>query len=95
MTGHHSGRPTLRIYVAPGCAGCRTALAVAETVRQARPDHLVEVVDLADHPDEPLPPGVVGTPIYLLDDVVVSLGNPELDELLHRLDTGVTPVDDD
>ncbi|MGH3981147.1 MAG: thioredoxin family protein [Pseudonocardiaceae bacterium] len=89
------GRPTLRIYVAPGCAGCRTALTLAETVRQARPNHPTEVIDLAGQPDQPLPPGVIGTPAYLLDDEVISLGNPELGELLCRLDTAATTGDDD
>ena len=90
-----NGRPTLRIYVAPGCAGCRTALTLAEVVRQARPDHPIEVIDLADQPDEPLPSGVIGTPTYLLDSEVISLGNPELTELLSRLDKAVTAGDDD
>jgi hypothetical protein len=81
---HH--RPALRIYIAPGCAGCRTALTLAETVRRARPGQPIEVIDLADQPDAPLPPGVVGTPTYLLGDDVVSLGNPEPGDLLRRLD---------
>ena len=94
MTTHH-GRPTLRIYVAPGCAGCRTALNLAEAVRRARPHHPVEVIDLADQPDEPLPPGVIGTPTYLLDGEVIALGNPELAELLSRLDSAASTGDDD
>ncbi|WP_309117692.1 thioredoxin family protein [Saccharothrix sp.] len=89
------GRPTLRIYVAPGCAGCHTALGLAEAVRQARPDHTVEVIDLADQPDAPLPPGVIGTPTYVLEDEVISLGNPDWEDLLCRLDTAATPGDDD
>ena len=95
MTGQYSGRPTLRIYVAPGCAGCRTALSLAEAVRQARPGHRIEVIDLTDHPDEAPPPGVIGTPTYLLGDAVISLGNPELDELLRRVDTAAITADDD
>lgn len=95
MTSSDPGRPTLRIYVAPGCAGCRTALDIAETVRHARPHQPIEVIDLAAQPDNPLPPGVVGTPTYLLDSDVISLGNPALDELLRRLDSVATAGDDD
>jgi hypothetical protein len=91
----HAGRPTLRIYIAPGCTGCRTARTLAEAVRHTRPHHRVEVIDLADQPDAPLPPGVIGTSTYLLDDDVISLGNPELSELLHRLDTTATTGNDD
>lgn len=87
-------RPPLRIYVAPGCAGCRTALSLAEAVRHARPDHPVEVIDLAEQPDEPLPPGVIGTPTYLLAGEVISLGNPDWEELLCRLDSAADTGDD-
>ena len=81
-----NGRPTLRIYVAPHCAGCRTALELAEAARRARPNHAIQVINLSDHTDEPLPQEVIGTPTYLLDNEVISLGNPELEELLCRLD---------
>jgi hypothetical protein len=79
-------RPVLRIYVAPGCAGCATALTYAAHLRQVRPGYPVEVVDLADHPNLALPVGVVGTPAYTLDDTVICLGNPAWDGLLHHLD---------
>lgn len=41
-----SSWPTLRIYVSRGCAGCGSALALADTVRQSRPQCPVEVIDL-------------------------------------------------
>lgn len=77
--------PALRIYVAPGCAGCDTAVAMAGAVRQLRPHREVVVIDLADD-SAPLPAGVIGTPTYLMDDEVVSLGNPTFDQLLGILD---------
>lgn len=94
MTTGAPARPVLRVYVTPGCAGCRRALEVAAAVRRARPAQVVEVIDLADRPGEPLPPGVVGTPTYLLGGRLVSMGNPELDELLRDLDAASTTVDD-
>lgn len=78
--------PVLRIYVAPGCAGCDTAVAMAVAVRQVRSHREVVVIDLADGA-EPPPAGVIGTPTYLLDDEVVSLGNPTLRDLLGILDS--------
>lgn len=95
MTATDQVRPTLRVYVAPGCASYRTALKMIEAVRQARPAHPVEVIDLADDPEGPLPAGVVGTPTYLLGGEVISMGNPEFAELLGRLDSAAAPVDDD
>lgn len=94
MTAKPQGQ-TLRVYVAPDCVSCRTVLRIVDAVRQARPEQVVEVVDLSRLPmDEPLPPGVIGTPTYLLDDRVISLGNPELPELLARLDGVTSAVDD-
>lgn len=86
MSTPASGRPVLRVYVSPGCLGCPTAVRIAAAVRRARPAQPVEVIDLAERPAEPLPVGVVGTPTYLLADHVISMGNPELAELLDLLD---------
>lgn len=95
MTGRTPSRPALRVYVAPGCAGCRTALKLVDTVRHARPAQVVEVIDLADRREAPLPAGVVGTPTYLLGDRVISMGNPDLSELLGHLDSASDLLDDD
>jgi hypothetical protein len=40
-------------------------------------------------PRHAVAPGVIGTPTYLLDDAVISLGNPAWDELLRRLAAAV------
>ena len=93
MTGAAPPRPTLRVYVAPGCVGCRTALRIADAVRQVRPSQDVEVINLGDRPDAPLPAGVVGTPTYLLGDRVISMGNPYLADLLADLDSASSPAD--
>lgn len=77
----------LRVYVSPGCLGCPTAVRIAAAVRQARPAQPVEVIDLAQRPSEPLPDGVVGTPTYLLAEHVISMGNPDLADLLDLLDS--------
>ncbi|MGH3517992.1 MAG: thioredoxin family protein [Haloechinothrix sp.] len=95
MTAARSTTPTLRVYVAPGCAGCRTALEVVEAVRRARPAQRVEVVDLADQPARPLPDGVVGTPAYVIGEHLVSLGNPDLAELLGHLDSAAKLLEDE
>jgi 2-hydroxychromene-2-carboxylate isomerase len=44
-----------------------------------------------DVSERPVPAGVVGTPTYLLGEQVVWLGNPDLPDLLHLLDTAVGP----
>lgn len=79
------GRLPLRVFVSAGCAACRRAAELAETVRRLRPSQPVEVVDLG-HRSAPVPEGVVGAPTFLLGQQVVSLGNPTLEALLATLD---------
>ncbi len=77
----------LRVVVSAGCATCRFALKLVESVHRLRPRQPVEVIDLDDR-GVPVPAGVIGTPTYLLGERVVWLGNPTLDELLATLDAG-------
>lgn len=85
MTSHRKEPAVLRIYTSPGCASCRTAEKLADTVRRVRPAQPVEVIDLAQHAG-PTPDGLVGTPTYRLGETTIALGNPSLRELLYRLD---------
>ncbi|MDV6013592.1 thioredoxin family protein [Haloechinothrix sp. LS1_15] len=78
-------RAHLQVYIAPGCAGCDTASLLAHRVRRLRPAHRVEIVDVSD-PQATVPDAVIGTPAYVLEGAVYSLGNPDLDELLAELD---------
>ncbi|WP_051399867.1 thioredoxin domain-containing protein [Haloechinothrix halophila] len=78
--------PLLRVYVSPDCPTWHISMAIIDAVRRARPAQRVRVIDLAKDPDTPLPNGVVGTPTYMLDAHVISMGNPELAELLAWLD---------
>lgn len=65
----------LMIVVAPGCPQCDRARALAAALAERFPTTLrVELLDLAD--GRPVPPCVVATPTYLLDGVVIALGNP-------------------
>lgn len=81
-----AGWRTLEVYVAPDCVGCETARRlVGEVVRQALPRLRVRLVDLGE-PDAVRDPAVFAVPTYLLDGRVLSLGNPDLDWLLARLD---------
>lgn len=95
MTASTTDRPILRVYAAPECLTYRITLRIVDAVRQARPTQPIEVVDLTDAPEQPLPPGVVGAPTYLLDARVISMGNPELAALLAQLDTASQPIDDE
>ncbi|WP_116244614.1 thioredoxin family protein [Nocardiopsis sp. FIRDI 009] len=77
--------PPLRVFVAPGCAGCARALELAAFVVRRRPTHTVEIVDLSD-PRTRVPETVVGTPAFLIGDRLFSLGNPAPERLLAEID---------
>lgn len=79
-------RRILEIYVSPTCAGCLTALVLADAVRRYRPEQPLRVIDLADY-QGPLPHGVIGTPTYRLGEDIISLGNPAWEDLRDRLDS--------
>lgn len=82
---HDASRKTLDIYVTPGCLGCDRARHVADEVRTRRlPGVEVRLFDLGD-PETVRPVSVFAVPTYLLNDQVLSLGNPELDWLYQQL----------
>lgn len=75
----------LKIFVMPDCFGCERAVQVAEWVQSRNvPDVAVEVIDLSV-PGSERPENVFAVPTYLLDETVISLGNPDEEWLLDRL----------
>ena len=73
-------KPVLRIFVAETCPGCVEALDTAAEIRQHYPDIAVKVVDM-DNPAATIPDEVFATPTYMLNNRVVSLGNPGPQEI--------------
>lgn len=73
----------LSIYVLPHCRGCARARRIAEEIRDRVPDVQVDVVDLST--GTALPASVFSVPTYLLDGVVISLGNPRVNDLIRTI----------
>jgi Thioredoxin domain len=73
----------LEIYITDQCANCQEAVVIAEVARSIAGLE-VRVVNL-DAPGQHVPPQVFATPTYVLDGLVVSLGNPERVAFLARL----------
>lgn len=73
----------LRIYITQHCANCREALAIAQLARQIVGLE-VRVIDLEESQQD-VPDSVVGVPTYLLNESIVSLGNPRREEFLLQL----------
>ena len=73
----------LEIYITDQCTNCREAMLIAEQARSIAGLE-VTVVNL-DEPGQRVPPQVFATPTYVLDGLVVSLGNPERSAFLARI----------
>ena len=73
----------LEIYITDHCANCQEALLIAEQAGGIAGLE-VTVVNL-DAPGQRVPPQVFATPTYVLNGLVVSLGNPERDGFLAGL----------
>lgn len=82
---HDASRRTLDIYVTPECFGCERARQIASEIRMWQmPGVEVRLMDLSN-PETVRPDSVFAVPTYLLNDRVISLGNPELDWLCQQL----------
>lgn len=68
-------KPVLKIFVTEHCSGCVEALRIAAEVAQNYPQLRVEVIDL-NAPEVVIPETVFATPTYMLNNRIVSLGNP-------------------
>lgn len=73
-------KPVLRIFVAEHCPGCVEARNIATYVEQNYPDITLDVIDITDS-QVTIPDAVFATPTYMLNDRLVSLGNPGPDDI--------------
>jgi hypothetical protein len=77
----------LEIYISNHCANCQEAVLIAEVARSIA-GLVVTIVNL-DEPGQRVSPQVFATPTYVLNGLVVSLGNPQRDAFLTRLRAGL------
>lgn len=76
---------TLTIYTMTHCPTCAKTGRIAAEIRARYRDLSVQLVNLDQTPAAHIPAAVFGVPTYLLNDQVVSLGNPYLDDLDARI----------
>ena len=87
-------KPILKIFMTNSCSGCEEAHAIATRVKQEYADLLmVELIDIMDE-TAVVPEAVFATPTYMLNDRIVSLGNPsakEVDSWVEEAQSVVQP----
>lgn len=72
----------LKIYVAEGCSGCLEARHTAFQIKQDYPELSVKVIDIGSA-GESIPDDVFATPTYMLNNRIVSLGNPDPTDIVR------------
>ncbi len=73
-------KPVLKVFVAEHCPGCNEARTVVTRIERDYPDITVEIVDINDS-QVVIPEAVFATPTFMLNNRIVSLGNPHPDQI--------------
>ncbi len=86
MLGAMNGERTtvLQVFVEPTCETCRRAIQLAEGVDAAYPQLAVDIVDIRNRESER--DDVFAVPTFVLDDRVLSLGNPQESTLRREIE---------
>lgn len=81
VAGTTAGVPAVVVLVPSDCPACERVPEVVAKVRHLSPGIEVTVVDIAA---AYIPDGIpfLGTPTYLIEDRIVSLGNPDPQDLV-------------
>lgn len=79
----------LDIFVSARCFGCQEARRLADAVAERFQSVSVRLVNLDTEP-EGKPEQVIAVPAYLLDDAVISFGNPRQVDLFHQVEHALT-----
>ncbi len=74
----------LQVFVEPACEACRRAIQLAEGVDAAYPQLAVDIVDIRNRESER--DDVFAVPTFVLDDRVLSLGNPQESTLRREIE---------
>ena len=75
----------LEVYVSSECPNCGEAVRLAEEAAARYPNIVVQLIDLDELDGGPPPDPVVAVPTYVLNGRVISLGNPDAEQLFARL----------
>jgi Thioredoxin domain len=80
----NSTAPRLAVVVGGTCPQCQQAVELAQRVAIEFPALTVQIINL-DEAGAVKPDAVFAVPTYLLNDGIISLGNPSLDEIRHHV----------
>ena len=75
---------TLKIFITQDCPNCTETRLVIQRIRQGHPHLSIEIIDIADQ-QAIVPEAIFATPTFMLNNRVVSLGNPNLGDVARWL----------
>jgi hypothetical protein len=81
-------KPTLRVYVAEHCPNCEEACSIATQIEQTYSEVDVEIIDIGQT-KAVVPEKVFAIPTFMLDDRIISLGNPYLWEIARIVEDAI------
>ncbi len=89
MTGIAPTAVQLWIYIQAHCYTCEHSKVLAKQLQAEFPTVSIELVDFAD-PQQRRHTQVFATPTFVLNNEVVSLGNPELEKMRYLLNKALS-----
>jgi thiol-disulfide isomerase/thioredoxin len=78
-------KPVLKVFVTEHCSNCNEARVLAAHIEQEYPEIVVQIIDL-DRSEKVIPDEVFATPTFMLNNQVISLGNPYLEEIVELVE---------
>jgi mono/diheme cytochrome c family protein len=75
----------LQVVVSSHCFSCHQSGEIAQTLAREFPNLYVQIINL-DEPQAVKPEAVFAVPTFLLNERIVSLGNPYPHEIRHQIE---------
>ena len=83
--------PIVKIFIAEDCPNCGEAREVASHIEQNYPWLAVVIIDIAQE-RALVPDSVFATPTFMINNKIVSLGNPNLDDVAQWAENAIAEV---
>lgn len=84
-------KPTLKVFIAEHCSTCDETVAIATRVEREYPEISVEIIDIG-HNQSVVPDAVFAIPTVMLNGRIVSLGNPDPEEMMVWVEEAIAHV---
>lgn len=81
-------KPVLKVFIAEHCTNCEEACAIATQVARDYSEIVVKIIDIGDM-QAVVPETVFAIPTFMLNNRIISLGNPYLREITGLVEEAI------